>query len=114
MEELTARAFKSYDCDDEDCVSNGTTNAVETTIVNNVQPIQEKLLCMERDYVKRMKIQEICYKKKLNHLQKNIMDLKRQMDVSVVISFQMLSFYVKLNFILKLFVNFLRKISILF
>ncbi|XP_031626283.1 golgin IMH1-like [Contarinia nasturtii] len=36
---------------------------------------------MERDYAKRMKIQEICYKKKLNHLQKNIMDLKRQMDV---------------------------------
>lgn len=36
---------------------------------------------MESDYAKRMKIQEICYKKKLNDIQKN-MDSGRQIDVS--------------------------------
>lgn len=71
-------ALKSFD-DEEDCLSNGTANVAETAVVNN---IQEKLLRMETDYAKRMKIQEICYKKKLSDFQRNIMELNRQMQVS--------------------------------
>ncbi|XP_055302935.1 uncharacterized protein LOC129568714 isoform X2 [Sitodiplosis mosellana] len=73
LEEL---AFKSYDYD-EDSLSNGTTNVVQPPVVNG---IQEKLNRMENDYAKRMKIQEICYKKKLSELQRNIMDLNRRME----------------------------------
>lgn len=67
--------------DDVDCLSNGTANVTEPAVVNN---IQEKLLRMESDYAKRLKIQEICYKKKLSDLQRNNMDLNRQMQVSIV------------------------------
>lgn len=82
LEEL---AFKSYEYD-EGCLANNTTNATQPTVVGS---IQEKLLRLEIDYAKRFKIQEICYKKKLNDLQKNIMELNRQIDgsVSEIVSF---------------------------
>lgn len=70
-------AFKTFEYD-ADCLSNSMTNVAEPSVVNN---IQEKLLRMESDYAKRMKIQEICYKKKLSDVQKN-MDFSHKIDVS--------------------------------
>lgn len=81
LEEL---AFKFFDYDD-DCLSNGLANAhTESTVVNN---IQAKLLRMENAYAKRVKIQGICYKKKLSDFQRTIMELNRQMQVSVIAKF---------------------------
>lgn len=80
LEEL---AFKSYEYD-EDYLSNETANLAQPTVVNN---IREKLLRMQNDYAKRMKIHEICYKKKLSDLQTSIMELNRQMEVSVIFLF---------------------------
>lgn len=76
LEEL---AFKTFEYD-ADCLSNSMTNVAEPSVVNN---IQEKLLRMESDYAKRMKIQEICYKKKLSDVQKN-MDFSHKIDVSII------------------------------
>lgn len=78
LEEL---AFKLFHYD-EDCLSNGMPSnvATETAVVNN---IQAKLLRMENAYAKRIKIQGICYKKKLSDFQRTIMELNRQMQVSV-------------------------------
>lgn len=53
-------------------------------MVNN---IQQKLIRMENDYAKRMKIHDICYKKKLSDLKKSINELNRQMEVSVYFGF---------------------------
>lgn len=73
LEEL---AFKFFDCD-EDCLANAHT---DSAVVNN---IQAKLLRMENAYAKRVKIQGICYKKKLGDFQRTIMELNRQMQVSL-------------------------------
>lgn len=81
LEEL---AFKSFEYDEE-CLSNATANVTTTSsVVNNVQ---QKLIRMENDYAKRMKIHDICYKKKLSDLKKSINELNRQMEVSVYFGF---------------------------
>lgn len=72
LEEL---AFKFFDYD-EDCLANAHN---DSAVVNN---IQAKLLRMENAYAKRVKIQGICYKKKLSDFQRTIMELNRQMQVS--------------------------------
>ena len=78
LEEL---AFKFFDYD-EDCLSNGLANVTtESAVVNS---IQAKLLRMENAYAKRVKIQGICYKKKLSDFQRTIMELNRQMQVSPI------------------------------
>lgn len=44
--------------------------------------IQEKLFRLEVTYAKRLKIQQICFEKKLSGLQKNIKELTSEMEVS--------------------------------
>lgn len=44
--------------------------------------IQEKLFRLEVNYAKRLKIQQICFEKKLSGLQKNIKELTSEMEVS--------------------------------
>lgn len=84
LEEL---AFKFFDYD-EDCLSNGLANVTtESAVVNN---IQAKLLRMENAYAKRVKIQGICYKKKIGDFQRTIMELNRQMQVSCRVFFGLL------------------------
>lgn len=78
MEEL---AFKSLAYDEYS--SNRVNNDLEQD--EFVNSIQEKLLRMQVDYAKRLKIKEICYKKKFSDLQKNIKELVHQMDVSFVL-----------------------------
>lgn len=79
LEEL---AFKFFDYD-ENCLPNGISNVVsDSAVVNN---IQAKLLRMENAYAKRVKIQGICYKKKLSDFQHTIMELNRQMQVSACV-----------------------------
>lgn len=75
MEEL---AFKSLDYDE--CLSNRTNNDLDQDAF--VNSIQDKLFRIQVDYAKRLKIQEICYKKKFSDLQRNIKELNRQMEVS--------------------------------
>lgn len=89
LEELATKFF-DYD---EDCLPNGIANInSDSAVVNN---IQAKLLRMENAYAKRVKIQGICYKKKLSDFQRTIMELNRQMQVSVcVITFSKFLFSV--------------------
>lgn len=73
---------------------------------------------MESDYAKRMKIQEICYKKKLSELQRNIMDTNRQMEVSMSLValvhvstfvFKSNCYSIKIGFFFDLCLNFMIK-----
>lgn len=85
LEEL---AFKFFDYDG-DCLANNAHS--DSAVVNN---IQAKLLRMENAYAKRVKIQGICYKKKLSDFQRTIMELNRQMQVgpACVFEFGIISF----------------------
>lgn len=74
MDEL---AFKSLEYDE--CLLNRANNELDLDAF--VNSVQDKLFRMQVDYTKRIKIQEICYKKKSSDLQRTIKDLKRQMEV---------------------------------
>lgn len=70
-------ASKSIDYDD--CVATERNGRLEEAVING---IQEKLFRMEIDYAKRLKIQEICFKKKFTDLQAENKNFSHKMDVS--------------------------------
>lgn len=65
--------------DRDECASNKTDNSLDRAIVNG---IQEKLFRLELNYAKRLKVQEICYKKKLDDFQHRFKEYSTEMDVS--------------------------------
>lgn len=65
--------------DRDECASNKANKQLDRAIVNG---IQEKLFRLEVNYAKRLKVQEICYKKKFDDLQRKFKELSVDMDVS--------------------------------
>lgn len=65
--------------DRDECASNKANKQLDRAIVNG---FQEKLFRLELNYAKRLKVLEICYKKKLDDLQRKFKKFSAEMDVS--------------------------------
>lgn len=63
--------------------TNKAASQLDRAIVNGMQ---EKLFRLELNYAKRLKVQEICFKKKLDDLQRTFKELSSEMEVRSVCS----------------------------
>lgn len=59
--------------------TNKAGSQLDRAIVNGMQ---EKLFRLELNYAKRLKVQEICFKKKLDDLQRKFKEFSSEMEVS--------------------------------